>query len=100
LGADLFIFTIFTPHFCLNNSMRRVFWCLSLVLMIAACVPNRRIVYLQNSVEPASGEVKNADSAHRTYTTHFTDYILKPRDIISLRIASITPGEYDFIQRY
>jgi polysaccharide export outer membrane protein len=81
--------------------MQRIFWCLLvLVGVLSSCVPNRRIVYLQNPVEPAVGEVKNTDSAQRTYTTHFTDYVLRSRDIISLRIASITPGEYDFIQKY
>jgi polysaccharide export outer membrane protein len=84
-----------------ERPMQRIFWYgVALTLLLGSCVPNRRIVYLQNQNEPASGEVKNADSARRTYATHFKDYTFKPRDIISLRIASITPGEYDFVQQY
>jgi polysaccharide biosynthesis/export protein len=46
------------------------------------------------------GEVQNADSLYRSYTTHYQDYVLKARDIISLRVASITPSEFDFVQKY
>lgn len=79
---------------------RGIFWLVALVLVLGACVPNKRIIYLQNDSEPKRGSIKNSDSLSRTYTTRYTEYTLKPYDIISLNIASITPGEFDFVKRY
>ena len=81
--------------------MKRGIFCLvALVLVLGACVPNKRIIYLQNDTEPKRGSIKNSDTLSRTYTTRYTEYTLKPYDIISLNIASITPGEFDFVKRY
>jgi polysaccharide export outer membrane protein len=80
--------------------IRIIFWLVALVLVLGACVPNKRLIYLQNDPEPKRGEVVNADSIARTYTTRLTDYTLKPLDIISLNVASITPGEFDFVKKY
>jgi polysaccharide biosynthesis/export protein len=74
------------------------FFCI--VIVFASCVPNKRIVYLQHPPEPKKGKVKNTDSLSRSYTVQFREYKLKPRDIISLRIASITPDEFDFVRKY
>ena len=70
------------------------------IIILASCVPNRRIVYLQHPPEPKTGEVKNSGASARTYTTQYAPYILKPGDVISVRVASITPSEYDFVQKY
>jgi polysaccharide biosynthesis/export protein len=72
-----------------------------IVILASSCVPNRRLVYLQKPPEPKRGEVANADTIlRRKYQTHLKEYLLKPGDIISLRVASITPGEFDFVQKY
>ena len=71
------------------------------VLIFSSCVPNKRIVYLQRDKEPKRGAVSNTDTSfYRNYTTYFSDYVFKPRDIISLNIASITPQEFDFVKSY
>lgn len=80
--------------------MQRIFWCLLLAGLSTACVPNKRIVYLQNDSEPKHGTVTNTDSLVRSYNTRFKEYILRPRDIISLHIGTITPNEFDFVQKY
>lgn len=80
--------------------MRFLLCVLAGVLALSGCVPNKKIVYLQHAVEPKFGEVKNSDTTSRTYTTEFSNYVLKPGDIISVRIASITPSEFDFVQKY
>src|SRR5689334_9399298 len=81
--------------------MQRILWSLLvLVLMLSACVPNKQIVYLQHTSEPDVNTVNNKDSLARSYATRYQDYILKPRDIISVRIATLTPDEYDFIKKY
>ncbi len=76
------------------------FLLIMVICILGACVPNKRLVYLQSKHEPRRGAVNNTDSLSRTYTTHLTNYILKPGDIISVRIASITPGDYDFVKKY
>lgn len=80
--------------------MKRIYWLAVLVVLFSACVPNKRIVYLQNDPEPKRGKFNNTDSLSRDYTTRIAEYILKPRDIITVRIASITPGEFDFVKKY
>jgi polysaccharide biosynthesis/export protein len=70
------------------------------LVLLGGCIPNKRLVYFQSKGEPKRGEVTNTDTLARTYNTRFADYALKPRDIISLRVASITPTEYDFVQKY
>jgi len=80
--------------------IRYCFILLCVVIGFTACVPNKRIVYLQHPPEPKKGKVSNTDSLSRLYTTQYREYRLKPRDIISLRIASITPDEFDFVRKY
>jgi polysaccharide export outer membrane protein len=70
------------------------------IFCLSACVPNKRLVYLQTKHEPKRGAVSNADTTKRYYKTYFEEYVLKPRDIISIRIGSITPAEFDFVQKY
>lgn len=80
--------------------IRSIFWLVALVVVLGACVPNKRIIYMQNDPEPKRGKVNNTDSLKRTYTTQLSDYRLKPFDIISINVASITPGEFDFVKKY
>jgi polysaccharide biosynthesis/export protein len=63
-----------------------------------SCVPNRKIVYLQHK-----DELKRSyptDTVLRTYSMRREIYRLKPEDIISLRVASITDEEFNFISKY
>jgi polysaccharide biosynthesis/export protein len=81
--------------------MVRIFWSVFLLaLLLSSCVPNKRIVYLQHSTEPKLDAVTNKDSLSRTYSTRFKEYLLRPRDVISLHIGTITPNEFDFVQKY
>ena len=70
------------------------------VIVITGCVPNRRLVYLQHKDDPKQGEARNTDTTARVYNTTFEEYKLQPNDIITVRVASITPGEFDFVQKY
>lgn len=65
-----------------------------------SCVSNKDIVYLQHPNDPEKGEVMDSDSIIRTYETYNKAYKLQPQDIISLRIASLTPTEFDFVKKY
>lgn len=81
--------------------MQRIFLTgLALTLLLAACVPNKQIVYLQHAQEPGVNTVTNTDSLARSYDTRYREYILKPHDVISLRIGTLTSSEYDFVKKY
>jgi polysaccharide export outer membrane protein len=84
----------------MERPMLRFFWCLLMTGLITGCVPNSRILYLQSSQEPELNAVTNRDSVVRQYTTRYQDYTLKSGDIISLRIGTLTPNGFDFIQKY
>jgi len=64
-----------------------------------SCVPNKKLVYLQHDDEELKRQ-NPADTVLRNYTLKREPYQLKPEDIISLRVASITDEEYNFIKQY
>jgi polysaccharide biosynthesis/export protein len=70
------------------------------VCFFSSCVPNKRLVYLQSEKEPKRGTVENTDSIIRTYKMHYKEYVLKPEDIITIRVGTVTPSEFDFVQKY
>jgi len=80
--------------------IRNLLWLIALAAIMSSCVPNKRVVVLQHDAEPKRGTFSNKDTLSRTYNTRLSEYKLKPNDIISLNIASITPGEFDFVKRY
>lgn len=69
-------------------------------IFFSACVPNKSIVYLQHPDDPKKDEVSESDNMIRTYQTNNKPYELQAEDIISLRIASLTPAEFDFVKKY
>ncbi|MEQ8336737.1 MAG: polysaccharide biosynthesis/export family protein [Cyclobacteriaceae bacterium] len=69
-----------------------------LMLLVSSCVPNKKLVYLQSENELK--KEKTYDSITATYNLKLERYTLKPEDIISLRVASVTPDEYNFIKKY
>ena len=68
------------------------------LLLLVSCVPNKRLMYLQ--AENELKKEKTHDSITATYDLKLERYTLEPEDIISLRVASITPEEYNFIKKY
>jgi len=75
-----------------------IFYILIGILLFTSCVPNRKIVYLQSDDD--LNKQNPTDVVVRSYDTKISNYELKPNDIISLRVASITPEEYNFIKKY
>lgn len=78
--------------------MTRLLLTLLLSALLYSCVPNRKIVYLQDSDELKKDYP--TDSVLRSYPLKREPYRLKAEDIISLRVASITEQEYNFISKY
>jgi polysaccharide export outer membrane protein len=64
------------------------------LLLLASCVPNRRVTLLQKD----DLNVKNLpiDSTVRTYKLDSFRYKIQTNDILSVRFESLTPKEYDF----
>ena len=68
------------------------------ILLLSNCVPNKKIVYLQHGQELKTKHT--TDSVLRSYQLKKEPYKLKSEDIISLRVASVTEEEYNFIRQY
>lgn len=66
------------------------------VFIFSSCVPNKKILYLQSQDE-LTQDFKT-DTLLRTYNLPDFSYRLKPEDVISIRINSLTEEELDFFR--
>ncbi|MEM9678768.1 MAG: polysaccharide biosynthesis/export family protein [Bacteroidota bacterium] len=64
-------------------------------LVFSSCVPVKQLTYLQH----AEDERKDSGSI-RSYNLHREPYKLSAGDIISIRVASLTDEEFNFISKY
>lgn len=68
-----------------------------IILILSSCVSNKKFVLLQK------GDVNQhnlpTDSVVRSYVATSFDYKIQPEDIISVRIESITPKDFDFLNQ-
>lgn len=79
--------------------MNRIFSILLIITGLAvSCVSVKKLNYLQD--EQAYRADYATDSVLASYHMQLRKYVLKPEDIISLRIGSLTPREYDFVKQY
>ncbi len=65
---------------------------------MSACVPTKRLTYLQYGDDLKGDNL--IDTVLRSYEIKRKTFYLKPDDIISLRVASITENKYNFIKKY
>ena len=74
--------------------MKYSFWVIFLIIaVLSSCVPTKRMTYLQN--DKLKGNVpKNVPI--NTFLAKDNTYILKPDDIISIKVSSSTPSELNF----
>src|SRR5882672_11491796 len=78
--------------------MMRSFWRLVvLLLLLNACVPNRKVVYLQKDDLHKKDVV--LDSVVRTHEMVIREYKIQPLDILSIRIESLTAEDFNFISK-
>ncbi|HMQ01373.1 MAG TPA: polysaccharide biosynthesis/export family protein [Cyclobacteriaceae bacterium] len=66
----------------------------------SACVPNSRLVYFQHEHEANKKSISTDESISRSYALKSEEYKIKSKDILSIRVASITPSEFDFVHKY
>lgn len=67
------------------NILKQLLYLLLLLLVGFACVPRKKLIYLQ---EDQRQPIRNFQSKDESYR-------LKPEDIISVNIFSLTPGQFD-----
>ncbi|MCK5210741.1 MAG: polysaccharide biosynthesis/export family protein, partial [Cyclobacteriaceae bacterium] len=77
---------------------RNSFLLIILLSWISGCVTNKQLTYLQ--YENDLKDINPTDTIMRQYSLKKKIYTLQPDDIISIRIASITDDEYNFIKKY
>ncbi|RDV10393.1 polysaccharide export protein [Pontibacter diazotrophicus] len=70
-------------------------WTLIGIILFSGCVPQKNILLLQNN--PQVENQGNADELLRTFDLKPIAYTLKPGDVLSLRVQSTTPAEFDFL---
>ena len=76
--------------------MRKICWFLLLGLL-ASCVTNKKVLYLQK--DDVNKKDLPKDSLLRTYDIGDRQYKVQPEDLISVRIESLTPEEFDIYNR-
>ena len=68
------------------------------IIIIAGCVPNKKVVYLQDGDELKRKDIPK-DTVLRDYDLKIKEYRIQPLDILSIRFESITDEDYDFFSK-
>lgn len=72
---------------------------LAVTLWFSSCVPVKQLAYLQDEDLKTQKEIQ-VDSITNTYPDIYNQYTLRPGDIVSVKVGSVTPSDYDFIKQY
>lgn len=81
-----------------RNHILNLFLATLLMLFVASCVQNRKILYLQGPEKEKDGHP--TDTVVRTYPLAYQPYRLRPHDFLALRVGSLTPNEFNFVREY
>ncbi|NEM98902.1 polysaccharide biosynthesis/export family protein [Pontibacter burrus] len=65
------------------------------VLFFASCVPQKRLLLLQD--KPDAEDRADADALLKSFDLQRPVYTLKPGDVLSLKVQTTTPAEYNFL---
>ncbi|MTI21022.1 polysaccharide export protein, partial [Fulvivirga sp. RKSG066] len=68
-------------------------------LIFGACVPSKKLVYLQHEDELKHLNAIPTDSVLRTHSMAIQEYRIQPLDLLSINFESITAEEYDFFSK-
>ena len=83
----------------MNIKLIRIsFFLIVLLYWVSGCVPTKKLTYLQYGDDLKGDNL--IDTVLRSYDIKIKTYYLQPDDIISLRVASITSEEFNFIKKY
>lgn len=72
-----------------------LFWITLALLTFGSCVPQRKLILLQDN--PPADARQNADELKKTIPLQQQPYKLKPGDVLSLKVQSVTPAEFNFL---
>ncbi|MCX2739229.1 polysaccharide biosynthesis/export family protein [Pontibacter anaerobius] len=70
-------------------------WFVLGMVVFASCVPQKKLLLLQEN--PKVKNQGKADELLKTFELHKPVYTLKPGDVLSLKVQTTTPAEYDFL---
>jgi polysaccharide export outer membrane protein len=72
-----------------------------LVLLLGACVPNRKLVYLQKGDELKNRDEIPKDTILRTHVLKTTEYRIQPLDILSINFETLSKEDdvFDFLSK-
>jgi polysaccharide export outer membrane protein len=65
------------------------------IIVFSSCVPQKELILLQEN--PKVKNQGDADELLRSFDLKPQAYTLKPGDVLSLRVQSTTPAEFDFL---
>jgi len=65
------------------------------VLFLAGCIPNKKVIYLQDTGYEERKTI-GIDTVVNSFGLIDQEYRLQPDDIVSIKISSLTPTEYNF----
>lgn len=77
---------------------RLLFFIVLVSIFFSACVSNKKTLLLQHGDE-LNDKSKVLDSVVRSYETYQFDYTIKPEDILSIQVSSLTSEEYNFFDQ-
>ncbi|TPE43140.1 polysaccharide biosynthesis/export family protein [Pontibacter mangrovi] len=78
--------------------MRKTFiawWFILGMVVFASCVPQKKLLLLQE--KPDVENQGKADELIKTFELHKPVYTLRPGDVLSLKVQTTTPTEYNFL---
>ncbi|MCU0358135.1 MAG: polysaccharide export protein [Cyclobacteriaceae bacterium] len=76
---------------------KQLLWILPVLYLLASCVPNKKIQYLQK--DDVNKKDLKRDTVLRSYDMQIREYKIQPLDILSIRLESLTEPEYDFMTK-
>lgn len=68
------------------------------IFLFSACVPNRKIVYLQKN-DLNKGSQIPLDTVVRMHQLKLQEYRIRPQDILFIHFESLTGGDFDFLEK-
>ncbi len=77
--------------------MRRFLPVFLIIILFFSCVSNKKILYLQEETDLYGPAPK--DTVLRSYEIIPYEYRLQHEDVLSIKISSLTPKEYDFFSK-
>ncbi len=88
-------FNIYLSYFYSVKPFHNLLKLAFVLFIFSSCIPRQKVVYFQ------TGSWENPlDSAVVTYQQSYSQYVLRPGDIVNISLGSVTPVEFDFIAQY